>query len=523
MSEIRGRAPFILTPLSSFTVGVNGEPPIVPYDYEFAFDDQGDKSLGHIKYNEDGTTWKFVSVSKDNNEFLQHLSNTGLFDNAVAGVVSKELTYFIYNLETKSIVFNDKLVYPNNFKYYAIRKGTKYITGTDFEGEIVNICDMVAVETESGSGVIVRKPSIGTLLPDANLTDGDSCIVEFFDLNKKLIARDVFYAEYSSTFIGPTSDEAIVGLKIITTRPYPAGGENHASLFKGESINQLGYSLLLEYNNGDVKDVTHETSNIEVDGLQDIDTSIITGDNPEEVFFTYNNPHPNGVDVHAKLYVHIISDITDVIDDVLPVYYIPAETISSTTRRYFGITDQFTFYEITSKTNPDQLESEYQLPENAGQIDPVKREFNLGLHGQTLKYFEYYIRVKSHPLSGGGSVLRVEYSKTGPEASVFSDKYKEIVKLPSNNLQILQPELPPILVKNGIVPNKFRLRTINGVFITNNIPIENMTDFPKRDGMGNYISDKKTPIIMECFKESGEVGTEDYDIKFTKCFVAYFN
>ena len=49
MSELRGRAPFLITPLSAFTIGYDGNPPIVPYDKEFCYDDLGDKSVGHIK------------------------------------------------------------------------------------------------------------------------------------------------------------------------------------------------------------------------------------------------------------------------------------------------------------------------------------------------------------------------------------------------------------------------------------------------------------------------------------------
>ena len=98
--------------------------------------------------------------------------------------MSKELTYFLFNLETRSVIFNNKLVYDDNHRYYAIRKGHEFITGRDFGGTIVNVCDMVRSETETGSGVYVRKPSVGMILPDITIVDGDSYIVEFFDANK---------------------------------------------------------------------------------------------------------------------------------------------------------------------------------------------------------------------------------------------------------------------------------------------------------------------------------------------------
>jgi len=514
----RGRAPFIICPLSAFSVGVDGEPPITPFDKEFCYDDLGDKSVGHIEYNADGVTWKFVSVSKDVNTYLESLKDTGIFDNAIAGVVSKELTYFLYNLDSRTIIFNDKLVYPNSYKYYSIRKGTSFITGRDYNGEMINICDMVLVETETGSGVIVSKPSIGSIAPDAEVVDGDVYIVEFFDATKRLISRDVFYAEYTQTFVGPLASDAAIGIKVVTTRPYPEEGTNASFLFRGEAIEQLSYLVILMYNNGDEKDITHEVGNIEVHGLNTVDTSNLTGSTPFAVEFVYNPPV--GLSLSTTINVHVITDVTDNVVEVLPVYYIPSSTISSVVRRYFAITNTLSLYEITAKTNPEQNPTEYQIIDSIGNINSITREFNLGLFGQDVEDFSYFVKPITYQPMIGGEVLRIEYSVNG--GVNFVNKYKSIEHNDIGTLSITQPENAIDIARDGVVPDKFRVRTIDGVYITDNINISAMSLFNKRSNVAGYIANKTTPVIIECFKENGIVGEPNYSLSFTKAFVAYF-
>lgn len=524
MPNLRGRPPFILTPLSAFTTGINGEPPIVPYPNEFAYDDLGDKSLGYIEYNEDGTSWKFTSSAQDTAEFLATMKNSGLFDNAAAGVVSRELTYFLYNNDTKSILFNSKLVYPNEYKYYAIRKGYDYVTGRDYNGTIVNVVDMIQTETYSGSGVIVSKPAIGTLLPDASVVDGDTYIVEFFDERKRLLARDVFYAEYMHTFTDDTSEGAITGIDIITTRPYPDGGPDAASLYKDEAIEQLGYSIILVYNNGDTKDVTHEESRITISGLNQVNTDNLTGENPFEVTFTYNPDPDTAIAVSKTIYVHVISDATIAIDQILPVYYVPGVELSGTVRRYFALSEDYSFFEITSKLAADQEPTEYALPSSTGDFESITAAFDLGLFGQSRETFQYGIEFISENIpSTGGNVLRTRYSEN---PSSLVDVYKRINIISTNNninytLNIDIPEVDTI--RNGIVPNYFRIKTIDGIYLTEHVNVANKSSFNTRNNVTNFVADKNKPVIIEFFEQTGDAGTEDYSVKITKAFVAYFN
>lgn len=503
----RGRAPFIITPLSAFTVGINGQPPIVPYNHEFVFDDLGDKSIGHIEYDsENGTTWKFVSTCQDVNSYMTSLRNTGLFDNAVAGVMSKELTYFLYNLDTRSIIFNNKLVYDDNFRYYAIRKGHEFITGVNYNGNIVNVCDMVRSETQSGSGVYVRKPSIGTILPGVTIVDGDSYIVEFFDSNKRLISRDVFYAEYSNVFTGDVSDSAISSLKIITTRPYPDGGPDSSFIFKGENVNHLAYSLIIEYNNGDSRDVTHETNRITVTGLNTIDTSSVTT-NPYTVSFEYDPGDANGITVSTELKVHVITDVTAEVSELLPVYYYSTSLISSLVRRYFAVMNDGSFYEITSKLADDQPTNHVNLPSATNQRSNIETEFNLGLFDQIPRIFTYSIDAITEL-----TATRIKYFNS---ISSNDDMYKRITSS-GENLSLWNTFTAAQYIRDGIVPTHFRLRTIEGVAITGDVLVGNYTSFARNTNTAAMVADKTTPIIVEFINtSSGRI--------VTKCAVAYFN
>lgn len=509
MSELRGRAPFLITPLSAFTIGYDGNPPIVPYDKEFCYDDLGDKSLGYIKWEtiEGEPTWKFVSTCQDVNNFLNSLRDTGIFDNAIAGVMSKELTYFLFNLETRSVIFNNKLVYDDNHRYYAIRKGHEFITGRDFGGTIVNVCDMVRSETETGSGVYVRKPSVGMILPDITIVDGDSYIVEFFDANKKLIDREVFYAEYTTTFTSDVSDSAISGLKILTTRPYTEGGQNAAFLFKGENIDQLSYSIILEYNNGDTRDVTHEVDNITISGLTEIDTSVITEGTPFEVSFEYNPGAEIGISVSSSIFVHVLNDVTAEVDTLVPVYYYGSTLLDSLVRRYFGIMDNGSFYEITSKLSSIQPSNHNNLPNVTGQRRTIETEFNLGVFSQTPELFSYSIDAITE-----FTTTRIRMFS---DSESTNDQYKRIIPNGEslslwNNFNVAEA-----ISTDGITPTHFRIKTIDGFLVTNDIIVGSHSMFSRKANTATIVADKTKPVLVEFFKDEGNITT--------KVFVAYFN
>lgn len=502
----RGRSPFILTKLSAFTTGLDGNAPIVPYDNELCYDDLGDKSVGQIEYStENGElTWKFVSTTQDVNTYLQSLRNTGLFDNAIAGVMSKELTYFLYNLETRSIIFNSKLVYDDNFRYYAVRKGYEFITGRDFNGTIVNVCDMVRSETEVGSGVYIRKPSIGTILPNITMVDGDSYIVEFFDANKKLIGRDVFYAEYTTVFTGDTSDSAISSLNIITTRPYVEAGNDAVFLYKGENIDQLAYSLVLVYNNGDSRDVTHEINKITITGLNTIDTSILTDTTPYTVTFEYNPGAEVGISVSKDIKVYIINDITAEVADLVPVYYYANTLLDSIIRRYFAVMSSGSFYEITSKLADEQPVNHNNLPSVTGQRRTIETEFNLGIFDQTPETYSYSIDAITEL-----SATRIRRFTTTESTN---DLYKRI-NIIDESLSLWSNFNISEATRDGNIPTHFRLKTIDGFSITNDVVVGSFSLFSKNNNTATIIANKNTPVFVEFF--NGDV--------ITKVFVAYFN
>lgn len=429
----RGRPVFLVTPLSLFT----DTDAIIPYDDEICYDDKGTGSIGRIKYKDTGV-WEFVSESKAITDLLDQLKNTGVIDNASSGLISKELTYFLFdntNPASKTVHFNKNLVYPHTYKYYAIRDGIGYITGiVDGNGAVItNIVSMGGYLLNSGgvpvpmgstpsSNQIVMKPNPGFILPNKTINDGDKYIVEFYDESKRLIDRDVFHAEYMLYYAGGDIGDGISELLVTPSSTTPIGD---AKLFRGASINDITFMVMAKYSGGQVVDVTNTLESkltIRVGssnaGIDTINTSTITGDNPFSLTFTYNPDGNNPIPKTIKL--HVVDDLTmpEPIS-ITPIYFTPNTNSSTTISKKYWTTDgNGNSYEVTSAKISDNT----PLTIVNNQTLPVTSNFKLGVMGTIDKIVNFVFTGKTsthkHVIAMGGA------SNIYGEISTVSGKFK---------------------------------------------------------------------------------------------------
>ena len=118
---------------------------------------------------------------------------------------------------------------------------------------------------------------------------------------------------------------------------------------------------------------------------------MITEGTPFEVSFEYNPGAEIGISVSSSIFVHVLNDVTAEVDTLVPVYYYGSTLLDSLVRRYFGLMDNGSFYEITSKLSSIQPSNHNNLPNVTGQRRTIETEFNLGVFSQTPELFSYSI------------------------------------------------------------------------------------------------------------------------------------
>lgn len=417
-----GRVPLQVPPLSAFTTGFGGKLPIVPKNREFCYDDTIENGPhGHILYkpgvDPDGIItpmdWTFVSATKIIEDTITDLDNSGIFINAAAGSLSRDLTFFIFsknelNPNNHTITLNPNLSYPSTYRYYAVRKGTNYITGhinPDTGIVMTNLVNMREVAVNVGNGT-VSKPSIGVILPTMinQLQDGDSYIVEFFDLNKKMIFRDTFQAEAVKSLTNDMiGGNIITGMDIVTSRPVN-NSPNTAYFYIGDNPRQLTMRALLKYVDSSTIDITNElnTGRLVINGLDSIDTSYITEAEMQKFTVTY---YYNGTEnivgitnnITTEVSVIVVQDESSNISEFIPIHY-PVFANSS-------LTYKTRLYSVRTTTKNGEtikmiseitgsLKAPVILPENVTNNTAynVSATVKLGITGQNEQTYDYSIK-----------------------------------------------------------------------------------------------------------------------------------
>ena len=474
-SNLRGRPPFIVTPLSAFTVGFQGNPPIIPYEREFAYDDLGDGSLGFIQFDPDGTTWKFKSSGQETSEFIKDMEYGGIFTNAAAGVMSRDLTYFFFNKDNDSVVLNQNLSYPGEYKYYAIRNGSTYITGKIVNGSVVtNLVDMKTIPAVSGTGFI-SKPEAGMLLPNASVVDGSNYIIEFFDSAKSMIFRDVFYAESVKTMDNAQTGTVGISKMIVnTTRPI-VDKPNSTYLYKGEATQQISLSVYLVYvGGGSSRNIIHEMSNgsgkLQVIGMDTLDTSDVTIATPQKFTVTYypepTTNDPNPLAIHQDIDVYILDDETVTVTSFIPLYYIDPTNNARAISHILALRPNGTLVDITYATTGIYVNgstSSADITPATNTAVGVRRKLELGISGQVPFDLDYIVKcVGNSPIKCGVNIGSINSSSWSDSSNIYgaitystSNKTATINAVDVNSLTSLNTTVIG-------VPTHFAIRNITG-------------------------------------------------------------
>jgi len=553
---MRGRAPFICTPLSAFIKGVdNATAPIIPYNHEIAIDTdaytnevipgkpskittKGDGAIGYIEVYKDANgidDWRFKSVEQVNSNLIDTMDMNGLFDNAGSAVVSRDLTYFTFDVKKGTIILNKNLVYPSTYTHYAIRSGINYITGyVDNVGKLVT--NLVKIETKPVAQGVgwVGIPGVGMLLPNAKIVDGDSYIVEFFDEKQSLICRDVFWAESVTILTNDISgSSSIVDLEVSTTRVM-VGEPGSTFLYRGESTKQIGFNIFLVYANGDRRDVTYEKDGgkITIKGLNEIDTSKSTS-TPSVFTVTYNCLDENSTSVTSSytksVNVYIIDNV--IIDNsvFIPLYWIPSNVSSKFNHRLFMVQGDGRLSDVT------QCETMTTV------VDPGSVNINQPVTSTLMfdtipspQHYNYSIKV----LPDDNQVRRVEVSNGTKQ---FSNDYMGIVYKRSDktasfiggtsaailNAMLQNNKSIPLDGINAITPTKFSIRSMDGSWYYTPptgvvLDLQGIVNFSFNEGLNNGRTyTPSEPVIIEFLYDEVEIGTTKTIQKVTNIRAAY--
>ena len=126
-----------------------------------------------------------------------------------------------------------------------------------------------------------------------------------------------------------------------------------------------------------------------------------------------------------------------------------------------------------------------------------------------------------HLSSSSASILRYQYSIS---VSPFENKYgRRIITSTGTNLNINNISSDTLFARGINIPSHFRIRTLDGKYITDNILMTSSTDFARKNNTDLIVADKNTPVLIEFIKITSILGNPSYNIKITKCIVAYFN
>ena len=539
MPSNRGRVPLQVPSLDYFTVGVDGNPPIVPEDRELTVD----ASTGAVGVMVDTPTGhEFKSLSKDNKEILDGLDYSGVFVNAQAGALGKDLTYFLYDTVTKTIKLNPALRFPESFRYYAIRRGVEYITGrVDGNGNVVtNIADMNLVPADYGTGNVSQPVPIA-ILPGVVMTES-VYVVEFFDSARTLVSRDAYHAEAVKVMDHDmTSDVAVVGLKVITTRPV-ANEPDSCYLFVDENVEQLDYRVMLQYYGDTFRDVTFEertNGRLQISGLVDLDTSVITpdGSTPPHFTVTYFLLDSNGTvgqtSISKDISVYIKNDPLGEVVKFLPIYWVTSSTLGDIERAFLALYSNGKVGNIDSKlTDITNIPVDASGQPITDSMTPMTANFILGTSSNVPVEYTFGLKFT------GTDLIKADISM---DATVFDGgQYASMTYTIGNDgshkglltgLNAAAPEQTMINDNKLIIdtdvyePTHFRIRNIEGThYYTGGVGVaisQVTADFDIFEGA--YPIHFDTPIIIEYIKVSTDGNGNPIIDRVTNARAMYVN
>jgi len=554
-----GRLLLQLLDLKYYTEGINGEPPLIPIDGEFAYDyETGDVVVFRIDTN---GNIKIESATKDLKERFRQLEVSGVFSNAEAFVVNRKIYRMYFDQIRNTIRLDPELRFEPIYRYYAVRKIEKneqgfyeYVTGVKATGPmgeyvVSNLVDMDLVPSESGDGSKVSKPCVGGLIDV--MYNAKNYIVEFYDEDRILVNMIPFQAIAVKTAdIDMTPDNAIIDIFVSTNRPYDDTG-TAAFLYQYESIENLDIRVFVKYRDGRVRDISHERvqgGRLVIEGLDTIDTSVITaaGQTPQHFTVKYfmiasNDPVPPGGDpntltITKDVGVYIKEDVYDEVDDVVVAGYIEGDVVSgidvNIKLTIFGVYKSGRIKDITNFILLDAINTNGVSipfdPTQTGVVHKLRIRVPQG-HANTYKTFVKYIEAplnQRYCIEHNQSGQAIDVSFIVAKPSVLPNPVFNHLIVGGNPRYIGDFASQYTLVDQNNVthtPNKFRVRSVfyNQYTYTDFIDVSTNMQFAYVIPTSSLILTNTMPLLVEFAEVTTGPGGLIIDVKFTGAKVCY--
>lgn len=363
--EVRGRLSMGLHPKSYF----EGPNAVQPFDGEMCYDDTTYDI--YIFIQKDGL-WHLKSRTKEIQDYLEQLKNSGIFTSAAAFVNNRKIYRFYFDQVNGVVRLDPELRFDPLYKYYAIREidtdvngGYKYVTGIDGldidnNSVISSLVNMDEEVSESGDGEVVSVPQIGGII--THITSGNSYVVEFYNSSRELVNILTFQAIAVRTAdFDLCPDTAVTDMYITTNQAYDAEGDA-CYLYRNQNPTALEIETRLKYADGRTRSVSFEETvggRLSIVGLSEINTDSITGanDDPQEFEIVYqlvrsnaSLPNsststetgailsPSSLTISKRVKVYIIEDVYNDLVKLIPAAYIKQISIGNyeIALKYFG-------------------------------------------------------------------------------------------------------------------------------------------------------------------------------------------
>lgn len=523
------------------------------------FIEHGTDDIGVWKVDENGVAKK-INRTKELRIYIESLERSGAFANAEAFINDRKLYRFYFDNTNGTVRLDTERVYPETYKYYAIRKPTisdegthQYMTGvygldTDNkyssnndpvgDGKVLRstLVNMNRVESESGDGRYVSKPGVGNTIGE--FVDGDSYVVEFYDANLKMISYNLYQAiecRASSSDLCPDT-----GVKdIVVECSQMIDGEIY--LYRGQDVSSLDFSISLIYADGRKRNITHETGasgRLAINGLDEIDNSVVTeiGDTPQtievsyvlhrtresfkqmNIYTTENGAvvDPNTSTMLKSINVIIKDDPYDTIEEIIPAGYgyKDNEGNTSVNMKYFARYTNKGIFDISSITRYTEGRALVISGADAfGKKQNISIEVPYGNANEfRTEHFTFTAiapgtnDIASRLIFGSteDNVIEVRYDNSANAGGAYTGKLVGInyTSRPDNNIETF---LSGITV-NGVSPDRIRIRDV----MDPNYIYTDVVDF--EDGIyylinGDHNLFLNKPLLIEFYKTTIDPAT----------------
>lgn len=558
-NDEEGRVAVTIAPIDFYNIDTNENPgndETVPYPNEFTFDKDGNFYV--LTRNSETNQVEAISGSKTLSDEFKELKDKGIFSNAEAFVFNRQINILYFDNDRMTVKTRDSRTFNAGYKYYAVR-GIKvgegdpeYYTGvtkSDGTGDILSyLVDMLpSTDVDDnpvsimGTGKLVR-PMIHT----------NNYVVEFYDSDGILVDSLQFQGvAVRHMNYDMTPDMAVTDLAIVTNTPTGDGNQWSCKLHVGQSWKDLGLRVFLVYaGDSERRDVTHEWGagpgdRLHIDGIEDIDTSIPTGEDgePQKFTITYylsqanvDNPlvDPDNLSISREVTVYIEPDVNDEPVNLVLGLWKSTENLQSVTnlkiftlnavgeeknmgvlrdvtyRMKFSTISNFTFKE-------GDTEDESRFVSSAAVSGQQTLTITVPYATNQSKTFNVKLYVPSE-----SSETRVKYG-IGDSININDEAYKYrsvkyvvgsdnkfFLKIDGSDSRLTVQKLKETFTFNGdselnIIPNKFAIKSArNPIFYhTGKIDINNAnTNFTFITGTSvNESIVDKTPVIVEFYKD----------------------